>query len=180
MIADFDLRHISLLILIVLGLTACGQANNHQDLQTFISTVKSKPAGRIEPIPIYPPYESFVYASASKRSPFDRPIDIQRRVFTKSQASVRPDFNRAKEFLEGFDVSSLAMVGTIKRGNSLWALVRDSSGGIHRVATGNYLGRNHGRVTSVDNTKVELIEIVSDGLDGWVERPRLLALVEKG
>ncbi len=160
------------------GLISCG-GQDHSDLRGFISETKQRPAGRIEPIPTFPPYESYVYSSASLRSPFDRPIDIQRRVYAKANSNVRPDFNRAKEYLESFDLASLAMVGTLKKGANLWALVKDPSGGILRVATGNFMGQNHGKVITVDNTKIELIEIVSDGLDGWVERPRLLALSKK-
>lgn len=168
-----------ILLISPLLLTGCSVKSGHDDLNAFIKKTKERPAGRIEPIPTYPPYESFIYSAASMRSPFDKPIDIQRRVFAKSNTNVRPDFNRVKEHLEGFDFASLGMVGTLKRGGSLWALVRDPTGGISRVAVGNYVGKNHGKVTSVDNTKIELIEIVSDGLDGWVERPRLLALANK-
>lgn len=167
-----------LLAFLSLMLLGCGGAD-HSDLRAYIETVKAKPAGRIPPIPTYPPYESYVYSSASKRSPFDKPIDIKRRVYAKTTPNLSPDFNRTKEFLEGFDVAGLTMVGTLKKGGTLWALIRDSGGGIHRVAVGNYIGRNHGKILTVDNTKIELLEIVSDGLDGWVERPRLLALAEK-
>lgn len=160
------------------SLFACG-GSEHADLSAFIEETKARPAGRIEPIPTFPPYESYIYASASLRSPFDRPIDIQRRVYAKANSNIRPDFNRTKEYLESFDLASLAMVGTLKKGASLWALVQDPSGGIFRVSSGNYIGQNHGKVVTVDNTKIELIEIVSDGLDGWVERPRLLALSKK-
>lgn len=161
-----------------LALVACG-GQKHADLTTFISETKERPAGRIEPIPTFPPYESYIYSSASLRSPFDRPVDIQRRVYAKANSNVRPDFNRTKEYLEGFDIASLSMVGTLKKGDSLWALIKDPAGGILKVAVGNYMGQNHGKVVTVDNTKIELIEIVSDGLDGWVERPRLLALSKK-
>lgn len=173
------MRAIFVLLFSVLSLSACSNSGNHSDLVEFIRITKEKPAGKIEPIPTYPPYENFIYASASLRSPFDKPIDIQQRRFSGKRSNVSPDFNRVKEHLEGFDFASLSMVGTLRKGDSLWALVRDSSGGISRVATGNYVGKNHGRIVAVDGTKIELIEIVSDGLDGWVERPRLLALANK-
>jgi len=173
------MKLIPALFIFVFALSACSNNNNHSDLNEFIQITKDKPAGKIEPIPTYPPYENFIYASASLRSPFDKPIDIQQRRFSGTRSDVTPDFNRVKEHLEGFDFASLAMVGTLRKGGSLWALVRDSSGGISRVSPGNYIGKNHGRIIGVDNTKIELIEIVSDGLDGWVERPRLLALANK-
>lgn len=173
------MRYLYCLLFVVLGLNACSSGNNHADLVQFIKTTKERPAGKIEPIPTYPPYESFIYASASMRSPFDKPIDIQQRRWAGTRSDVSPDFNRVKEHLESFDFEGLAMVGTLRKNDSLWALVRDPSGGISRVAPGNYLGKNHGKIVAVDGNKIELIEIVSDGLDGWVERPRLLALANK-
>lgn len=162
-----------------LFMVGCSQSGDHADLRRFIDAEKARPAGRIDPIPTYPPYENFIYSAVSKRSPFDKPIDIQRRVYVQGDSAVKPDFTRTKEHLEGFDVGSLVMVGTLKRGEMLWALLRDANGEIHRVSKGNYVGNNHGKIMSVENTKIELVEIVSDGLDGWVERPRLLALAEK-
>lgn len=159
-------------------LSACGGGDN-ADLRQFIQQEKNKPPGRIEPIPSYPPYESYIYSAASIRSPFDKPVDIQRRVFAKADSNVKPDLSRTKEYLEGFDIAGMAMVGTLKKGGTLWALVKDPSGGIHPVKGGNYIGKNHGKIMSIDNAKIELIEIVSDGLDGWLERPRVLALAEK-
>ncbi len=170
---------LAFLLIVGLLLGGCSRTDTHADLQAYIDEVKRKPAGRVEPIPPYPSFEGFSYSAASKRSPFDKPIDIQRRVFAKSGSNVRPDFNRTKEFLEGFDIASLSMVGTLKKGGTLWALVRHTSGEIKPVAPGHYMGKNHGKIINIDNTKIELIEIVSDGLDGWVERPRLIALAEK-
>lgn len=169
----------SLLVSVALILSACSVNSNHTDLRNYIADVKKRPAGNIEAIPTFRPYESFVYASAGLRSPFDRPIDIQQREFTRSGKNITPDFNRAKEYLEGFELSSLQMVGTLKQGKFLWALIKDAQGGIHRVKDGNFLGTNHGRIVSASETKLDLVEIVSDGLDGWVERPRILALSEK-
>jgi len=170
-----------LTLVFVLGLlVSCSGGSEHADLQAFISQVRAKPAGKIDPIRTYPPYETFLYQSASKRSPFDQPVDIQRRIYAKANSNLKPDFNRTKEHLESFDLSGLVMVGTLSQGGNLWALIQDPSGGIQKVAQGNYMGKNHGKIIVVDNTKLELMEIVSNGLNGWVERPRLLTLAKKG
>ena len=42
----------------------------------------------------------------------------------------------------------------------------------------NYLGQNYGQVTSVGQDKIELIEVVPDGLGAWVQRPASLAVAE--
>lgn len=72
------------------------------------------------------------------------------------------------------------MVGTLQGpSGDLYALVKDSTGGIHRVRSGNHLGQNYGRIVGVSDTRIELIEIVPNGQGGWVERPRSLTLNEE-
>ncbi|MFT7558196.1 MAG: type IV pilus assembly protein PilP [Flavobacteriales bacterium] len=173
------LKVTSLVLLVAFTFVGCGGDGSHSDLKLYISTVMKTPAGKIDPIPVYPPYESYIYSAASMRSPFDRPIDIKRRVFARTNSDLKPDLNRTKEVLEGFDLNGLSMVGSLDWDGAKYALIKDRSGMVHRVLPSNYIGKNHGKVVEVEATKIELIEIVSDGLDGWVERPRVLALVEK-
>jgi len=46
----------------------------------------------------------------------------------------------------------------------------------HRIAPGNYMGQNDGKVTQVTETKISLTELVPDGAGGWIERPAFIAL----
>jgi len=172
------LRILSLLVIFAL-LSACDYGDKNSDLKSYIAEVKARPAGTIEPLPAFRPYEAFVYSAAAMRSPFDLPVDVERRVYAGSGGNVKPDFSREKEYLEEFDLSSLQMVGTLEKGGTLWALIRNKNGEINWVTDGNFLGKNHGKIVETTETKVELVEIVSDGLDGWVERPSVLALSEK-
>ena len=70
------------------------------------------------------------------------------------------------------------MVGTIIKDNeqTLYALISDSQGGIHRVKLGDYIGKNHGKIVTVSEGLIQLVEIVADGQGGWFERPRVLGL----
>lgn len=172
------LRRLFIVLTLLASVVGCGGSEG-DDIHAYIQQVKSRPAGAIEPIPAFRPYEAFVYSATALRSPFELPVDVERRIYAKSNSNVKPDFNREKEYLEGFDLSSLSMVGSLKKGGTLWALVQDSQGVVHWVTTGNFLGKNHGRIMATKETKVEMVEIVSDGLKGWVERPRVLALSEK-
>jgi type IV pilus assembly protein PilP len=70
------------------------------------------------------------------------------------------------------------MVGTLDLQGHNYALVQGKDGLVHRVAPGNYMGQNDGRVLSVTNTRISLIEIVPDGVGGYIERPAALALSE--
>ena len=170
----------SILIVMTLGVFACSFGSNDDDLKKFIRDVKARPAGVIEPLPTFSTYESFTYSAAVLRSPFDPPVDIaMRRPEGRTGEDIKPDFNRKKEYLESFDLSAVTMVGTLEKGGTLWGLVRDGSGGIHWVTKGNYMGKNHGRIVATKENQIELLEIVSDGLGAWLERPRILALSEK-
>ena len=125
-------------------------------------------------------YEAFAYSATNLRSPFDRPIEVRKTTQLQAIAAIKPDENRAKEFLEQFTLDSLLMVGTLARDKNNWTLIKDPEGGVHRVQAGNYLGRHHGKIVDMTDTSVAIVEIVSDGTaEGWVERPRSIKLVGK-
>jgi type IV pilus assembly protein PilP len=44
---------------------------------------------------------------------------------------------------------------------------------------GNYIGRNHGKITLIEETQLELSELITDGLGGWLVREASMA-VESG
>lgn len=174
-------RYIKLLsgLLMSLILLGCVESREHQDLLDYITETKRRPAGQIDPLPPFVPYQSFSYGAMTLRSPFDPPIDDVQQMIVGKKTGVKPDLTREKEFLEDFNIASLNMVGTLEQAGTLWALIDDGQGGIHRVATGNYLGKNHGRIVSAANRQIDVVEIVPDGADGWVERPKVLQIVEK-
>jgi type IV pilus assembly protein PilP len=159
--------------------SACSSSSDQAELREYIEEVKARPPGMIEPMPTFRPYEAFVYGAAATRSPFDPPVEEKQRVLAEADVNIEPDLMREKEFLETFDLGSLRMVGTMEMHGTLWALIKDPNGGIHRVTTGNYLGKDHGHIIETSRTQLDVVEIVSNGLDGWVERPRVLKLSEK-
>ena len=85
---------------------------------------------------------------------------------------------RIRQFLEGFNIEIFEMVGTLSNVQGLNALVR-GAGGVHRVKVGDYLGRNNGRIISIKDSNIDVIEIVPDGEGGWLERPRSIPLKER-
>jgi type IV pilus assembly protein PilP len=169
----------SLMVCLSIVLIGCDSNSDHSELHEYLRKVKARPPGIIEPIPTFRPYEAFIYSAAAKRSPFDRPVEEKQKLVTQASSDVKPDLSREKEYLESFDLNALTMVGTLERQGTLWALIGDPSGGIHRVKPGNYLGKNFGRIVRTSRTQLEIVEIVSNGLGGWVERPRVLNLSEK-
>ncbi len=140
-----------------------------------MAEIRSRPAGKVEPVPVFESYEYFSYGASGMRSPFEPPKRALER--KRIDNGVKPDPNRVKEYLEQFDIASFSMVGTISNHLGLWGLVRGEDG-IHRVKAGDYLGRNHGRITFIDDQEIQLIEIMPINQGHWVERQRRIPLTE--
>jgi len=171
------MKRILLTFLPAVFMVGCFSSTDTSDLKRFMDDTLSKPRGRVEPIPVFKPYEFFSYSAAGLRSPFELPVVEASDVQIQVGENIKPDFDRPKEHLEQYPMAEIAMVGTLMREQeNLWALVRDGDGGVVRVKEGQYMGQNHGRVVAVTEYKINLIEIVPNGLGGWIERPRTLAL----
>jgi type IV pilus assembly protein PilP len=151
-----------------------GCSSGQSDLQKWIEQTKKKPGGRIEPLKEVKPYETFIYAANNMRSPFQP----QGPGGANGAASLRPSSRRNREFLEGFSLDTLKMVGTFKVGSSFYGLVQSKDGLVHKVQPGNYLEQNDGKVTEITGGKISLVEIIPDGLGGYIERPASLALAD--
>lgn len=158
-----------------IALTACG-SSDFNDLDDYMAEKKARPGGHIKPIPPFQAYKAFTYSAAGLRSPFEKPVQVKEITRIQARTNVTPDENRTKEYLEQFGLDSLKMVGTLLQTDTLWVLMQDQDGGVHRVKQGNFMGRNHGKIVEATDTYVSLVEIVSNGLDGWIERPRTIKL----
>jgi type IV pilus assembly protein PilP len=64
----------------------------------------------------------------------------------------------------------------MQQGGVLFGLVQTKDGLVHRVIVGNYIGQNDGKITGITPSKIDVREIVPDGLGGYIERPTGLAL----
>jgi len=163
------------IVLVTAALAAlAGCSNDIDELQSRITEVKSRPGGRIEPLPEVVPYETFSYGAASQRSPFLQGMPAS----ANAPGALRPDITRPREFLEQFSLDTLRMVGTLKLQGRTYGLVQTQDGLVHRVLPGARVGQSDGRITAIEEGKISLIEIVSDGMGGFIERPAAIALSE--
>ncbi|MBR9827777.1 MAG: pilus assembly protein PilP [Oceanospirillales bacterium] len=173
---------LGLALSVILPLTGCIWVDDTQDLQRYTREQQARPSGRIEPLPTFKPYESFVYEGSSLRDPF-RPLvrNAPGRDDIAGDDAIKPNQDRPKEYLEEFSVDQLNMVGIITEpgGSTLWALIEDPNQEVHRVVAGNYLGNDHGEVTTINERGLELVEIISNGRGGWMKRPRSLTLEQQ-
>jgi type IV pilus assembly protein PilP len=49
---------------------------------------------------------------------------------------------------------------------------------VHRVSVGDHMGQNFGKITGISETEVVLMEIIPDGLGGYIQRPASVALTQ--
>ncbi|WP_348749181.1 pilus assembly protein PilP [Pseudomonas rhodesiae] len=114
-----------------------------------------------------------VYHAAGLRDPF-RPLNLQIE-HVAMQRAPGPDPARPRGPLEGLALDRFEMVGTLSRGAQTFALLRVAST-VHRLAIGDYLGPDYGRVTAIHDSHIELVELFPDKQGAWLERPRTLVL----
>lgn len=165
------------LVLLVAVLTGCSSGDRFGDLREFMKQIELKPKGSIPPLPEFEPYQAFTYGAANQRSPFEPPIIVPPKTEEqKRNVGVKPPENHVKQYLERFPLTALAMVGTLQKDNSTYALVEDNQGGVHRVQVGDYMGDQWGQIESIEDTRIDITEIVSDGAGGWLRRPRTVEL----
>ena len=165
-------KHLALVLFLCAGLVA-GCSGDNEDLKNKIAEVNARPPKeRIEPLPQIQPYERFIYEAESLRDPFT-PYSAASGA---GGDGVRPDANRRREFLERYPLDTLGMVGTIAREGRTYGLIKDPEGLIHQVQVGGHMGQSDGRIVSISQSEVALIEIVSDGMGGFLERPAAVAL----
>lgn len=153
-----------------------GCAGDMSDLEEYALEVKSRKSRAIDPIPEFKPFERFAYEAGDRRDPFLPLLQSREQVVAAGSGAVRPDVNRPREPLEEFALDSLRMVGTITMQQRAYALIKAPDSVVHRVTVGDHLGQNFGKITAVSETEVVLMEIITDGFGGWMQRPASVEL----
>ena len=180
---------LTIILLAILGVAGC-VSSDMSDLEKQVSKIMSKPGGRLEPLPEIKPYEAYVYESGKSeaRNPFKRFYVVEQSLaIEESEGPVDDGLteemkneiqNRNREELEGFELDSIKMVGTLQNEDNHWGIVLDPGGIVHRVKTGNYIGLNIGKITSIQEEQIEVREIIKDNSGRYGERKALLPLIE--
>jgi type IV pilus assembly protein PilP len=160
------------LLSLLAALVLAGCSSQDRDLDNFISQTNQEAGGRVEPLPEIKPYQTYIYADATMRSPFTPTSP------NAGNPNLRPDAHRNREFLEQYSLDTMKMVGSMQMGGQMFGLIETKDGLVHRVVVGNYIGQNDGKITAISASKIDVREIVPDGLGGYIERPTGIALNE--
>ena len=166
--------HMSLVGVLCVGLLACGE-ENISDLDDYINSVKKREKSSVPPLPEVKEFETYSYVQTKLRDPFERQLSSGDSSSSRRASGIRPDLKRKLEVLEQFPLDTLSMVGSLEQSGERWALIKGQDGTIYRAKKGNYLGQDNGQILSISDTQVELLEIVPDGLGGWVKRKSTLS-----
>ena len=141
-----------------------------------MANIRNQPPLPIEPAPIFTPVPQFNYAAHQLKSPF-MPSSLAAELKIMAGKRVYPNLARQLQPLENYALESLTMKGSMRQNGQILALIQTPDGEIERIQRGSYMGVNHGRVVNITPTQIDLIEIIPDGREGYVERPRSLVLI---
>lgn len=163
---------------LVVAITGC--TPDIAELRTQVDQIKQTPAPPLEPIPVMKEADRYVYQSNGLRDPFISGEQVGQTAVPGEtrvcEGPAAPDQNRPKELLEGYPLDSLDMVGTLMQSGTVFGLVKDPDGVVHRVLSGNYLGQNFGVITAVGEDRILLEERHSDGDGCWEAKSAEIAL----
>ncbi|WOE31068.1 MULTISPECIES: pilus assembly protein PilP [unclassified Acinetobacter] len=153
-----------------------GCHSRSDDVKEQMAKIQHQATLPVESNPTLVPAPIFEYSVYQLRSPFvphSLANALQRRTYTKMDLNV----SRPREELENYSLESLRMKGSFKtiEGNP-FALIQTPDQTLKRVRLGSYMGHNHGRVIKIQPKSIDLIEMIANGDDGYIERSRRLIL----
>lgn len=169
---------LALLSQLLLLLSACGD-NGVGEVREWMNQVKRETQAKVKPIPEPKVFVPVSYESTGLIDPFDpvKLLAVFARLKAENDNGLRPDFDRPKEALEGFPLESMKMVGTFDNRKTLQGLVQVGKA-IYPATVGSYVGQNFGKVISVSESRIDLVETVQDATGEWTERKASLELQE--
>lgn len=178
---------IFMLLLLVVGLSACG-GRGMTDLEKEVKEIKARKNPHIDPLPSFQVIPNYFYEVEDMRDPFKTLMDTRARDIqmttigdtANDKQCQKPDPYRIRVGLELMPLDALEMVGTLEDAEgTLWGLVASKNDGTtYRVQVGDYIGENDGQIINISPTKIELMELYPDGSGCYVEQTASIALSE--
>jgi len=159
-------------------LSACGDDDARQ-VRAWMREVDAHTKARVPPLAEPKSFIPFAYAQKDVVDPFNpnKLLAELAKLDARPGGALHPDVERRKEFLEGYPLDTVKMVGTIEKNGVIHAVLRiDRS--VHQVVKGQHIGQNYGRITGITEEAVSIREIVQDASGGWGERLSKLELQE--
>ena len=155
---------------------ACGQPHD-EDLQAWMRKARAS----VQPAPLPAPEplitQAIRYDPGGRPDPFDV-VKISAALNASPDNGPSPNLDRPREPLESYPMDSLRMVGSLRRRGQAVALI-ETGKLIYPVRKGNHLGQDQGKVISIDESTIEIEELVQETTGGWTRRLTRLSIQER-
>lgn len=160
-------------LLICLLLAACGN-EEHGDIRAWMDEEAKGIKGSVQTPPpmVTPPIVS--YSAKNIESPFSNE-KIKTREGNSLSDKSNPAAGRAPEYLEGFPLESMRLIGIVAFQGKTYAVIQTPEKPKH-VTVGNYIGPNYGKIVEISKAQMRISETVKDANDLWVQREKILYL----
>jgi type IV pilus assembly protein PilP len=164
--------------LMLLVLTACGD-NGVGELKVWMDQVKKETQVRVKPVAEPKLFVPVSYEHGSLIDPFDasKLMVVFARLKAANDNGLKPNFDRPKEALEGYPLEAMKMVGTFDNRKAFQALIQVGKA-VFPATLGAYIGQNFGKIVSITDSKIDIVETVQDATGEWTERKASLELQE--
>ena len=171
----------SLVLACVTALSGC-IASGEDEVRQWISEERAQAKPRVTPLTEPKQFKPEAYAADAQLEPFN-PLKLTQALrrdsaqLASNAALIAPEMARRKEPLEAYPLDTIKMVGSLQKKGQPAALVTADKL-LYQVTVGQYLGQSYGRITSINETAIQLREIVQDATGDWIERTTSLELQE--
>lgn len=166
------MKHTYKLLVVVAAALLAGCSAQEDNVRSELKALTKNLVPKIEKLPAPIDYENFNYDATALADPFS-PGKINLR--SRPGGGVQPDLQRDKQPLEAFPLEQLRMVGAVKLGNVMYAVI-NADGYLYRVRAGQFVGQNYGRVQQVTETSTALREMFQEPNGDWAERDASLSI----
>ncbi len=163
--------------ILLIALSGCGGGG--QEVKAWMKETELKTKPHVPPLTEPKKFIPFGYISKTEVDPFNpnKLLVAIAKLKDSTKAGIKIDESRVREVLEGFPLDSFKMVGTLQKPGVNVALVQVDKA-VYQVKVGNYMGQNHGKITSITETEINIKEIVQDAIGDNVEHEAKLELQE--
>jgi len=167
-----------LALAVVFLATACSSPS--EELQSWTEQQRREVKFGVQPLPPPGRFEPQSYLPLQEMDPFNaqKLSGAMRQEVRQMDARMAAEMNRRREPLEAFPLDAMNMTGSVLRQGRPVALIGVDKL-LYQVKLGDYMGQNYGLVVKIEESRIELREIVQDASGEWVERITALQLQEK-
>ena len=164
--------------LLMLGLLLSGcEAERDSDLRAWMAEVRLRHHAQPISAPAVTALPSFQYAPGGRIDPFD-PAKMVATDAGANGHSPQPDLRREREPLESFPLDALRLIGSLRRGRDLVALI-EADKHVYQIRVGGHLGQDFGTVVAIGEKLIDIEELIPESDGHWTQRRAQLVLQEK-